>query len=67
MRQTNGKKGVQLQLLYPLLDFISDRLICTHERLLIDHDLRRICLGSTDSRRNRRRVRFHDDPINTQS
>lgn len=41
-------QNVNLQLLDPLLYFFPDGLICIHDRLLIDYDLRRVRLGSTN-------------------
>lgn len=53
-----------LKLLNPLLNLLSDRLVCTHYRLFVDNDFGRVSFWSTDSRRDRGGVRLHDDAVN---
>lgn len=61
----DGQKlqNMNLQLLYPLLYFFPDGLICIHDRLLVNDDLGCVRLGSTNPRGNCCRIGFHDDAI----
>lgn len=54
---------MDLQLLYPLLDFFPDGLIRTQNRLLVDYNLSCVGLWSTNSGCNCRRICFYNNSV----
>jgi hypothetical protein len=62
-RDDKAMKRALLKLPNSLLHLLLHRLVCVHDRLLVNHDLRRVRPWAAHSGRDRRRVGFDNDPV----